>query len=131
MVDFNNEATVTTPSWDLLKILALEKRENLMLSIEFFYKNKYQDADLDHELNIIRTRIWCLYFELEAWINRSYPKPELEVIKALIEDKDYKEVLKVVTFLNKFMDEKNLIKVDTKQVYNKQRTEIENEIHQL
>jgi len=131
MVDFNNEGTVTTPSWDLLKILALEKRENLLLSVEFFFKNKYQGSDDDHDIGIIKTRLWCLYFELEAWLNRSYSIAEIDQLKLWIEDRDYKVVLRAITFLNKFMDEKSLIKIDTKQIYNKKRTETENEIHQL
>lgn len=131
MVDFNNEGTVTTPSWDLLKILALEKRENLLLSIEFFFKNKYQGSDDEHDLGIIKQRLWCLYFELEAWLNRSYCLDDIDRLKGWIESPDYLIVLQAVTFLNKFMDEKSLIKIDTKQIYNKKRTETENEIHQL
>lgn len=133
MVDFNSEGTVTTPSWDLLKILALEKRENLILSIEFFYRNKYQGGDEEHDLNMIKTRLWCLYFELEAWLIRSYKDNPQEIIrlKDQIEAADYKIVLEAATFLNKFMDNMSLIKIDTKQVYNKKRTEVENEMHQL
>lgn len=133
MVDFNSEGTVTTPSWDLLKILALEKRENLILAIEFFHRNKYQGQDEDHDLDMIRTRLWCLYYELEAWLNRSYKDhlEEIEKVKAQIDDPDYRVVLEAVGFLNKFMDNMSLIKIDTKQVYNKKRTEVENEMHQL
>lgn len=133
MVDFNNEGTVTTPSWDLLKILALEKRENLILAIEFFHRNRYQGGDEEHDLNMIRTRLWCLYYELEAWLLRSYKDSPEEItrLKNHIEAQDYHTVLEAATFLNRFMDNMSLIKIDTKQVYNKKRTEVENEMHQL
>lgn len=131
MVDFNNEGTVTTPSWDLLKILALEKRENLILSIEFFYKNRLQGVDDDHDLNIIKARIWCLYFELEAWLKRTYDPVIIDELVSWIESNEYKIVFKAISFLAKFMDDKSLTKIDTKQVYNKRRTETENEMHQL
>ena len=129
MVDFNSEATVTTPSWELLKVLALEKRENLLLSVEFFFKNKLANEDVEHELNIIRARLWCLYYELEAWMLRN--NQDVLSLRSQISSKSEVEVLAAVSAVNKFMDDKGLTKIDTKSVYNKMRTEEENERREL
>jgi hypothetical protein len=127
MVDFHSDATVTTPSWEILKILALEKRENLMIAIEFFYKEKYLEADEAHNIDIIRARLWCLYYELEAWLLRTFTSDAVTQLKAKIDSKKVDEVFEVVTFLNKFMDDRNLIRIDNIKPIDKTRVELENE----
>lgn len=136
MVDFNSEATVTTPDWQVLKILALEKRENLILSVEFYWKNKYTDAETGQEIPIIKARLWCLYYELEGWLNRAYSKKktgakDLVELKKKFESNNIHTLLEAVTALNSFMDEQGLTRIDTKQVYDKNRVEVENAKHQL
>lgn len=127
MVNFNDGETITTPSWNVLKILALEKRENVMLAIDFFFKNKYIGDDQDHDIDMVRTRLWCLYYELEAWLQRTYNNKDLQDLKALFDHKDYKKVLEAFSFLNKFMDEKNLIKIDNIRSRDRTRVELEND----
>ena len=118
MVDFNKEGTVTTPSWEILKFLAMEKRENLNLSIEFYYKNKYTQQETGDELSIIRARLWCLYYELKAWMER-VNKEEAEQVKKWIQSKTESEIFSAVDYLLMFMDKQNLTKIDTRKVYNK------------
>jgi hypothetical protein len=118
VVDFNKEGTVTTPSWEILKFLAMEKRENLNLSIEFYYKNKYTQQETGDELSIIRARLWCLYYELKAWMER-VNKEEAEQVKKWIQSKTESEIFSAVDYLLMFMDKQNLTKIDTRKVYNK------------
>lgn len=118
MVDFNKEGTVTTPSWEILKFLAMEKRENLNLSIEFYYKNKYTGQESGDELSIIRARLWCLYYELKAWMER-VSREEADKVKKQIESKSEADVFLAVDYLLMFMDKQNLTKIDTRKVYNK------------
>jgi hypothetical protein len=127
MVDFRSDATVTTPSWELLKILALEKRENLMLAIEFYFKHKYDEQALEQDLDMIRSRLWCLYYELEAWLKRSYAHAELDAVHLKIDSKSADEVFEVVTFLNKFMDDKKLTRIDNLKSFDRTRVELEND----
>lgn len=131
MVDFKSDATVTTPSWDILKLLALEKRESLILSVEFYFKNQYLGSDSENDLNIIRARLWCLYYELESWIKRTKQQAEIESLQLNIKEGDEKQILSAVSYINQFMDEMNLTRIDTKKVYNKGRVEVENELQQM
>lgn len=132
MVNFNDEATVTTPSWDILKLLALEKRENVILSIEFYYKNKAQGSDEEHDLDIIRSRLLCLFYELESWLKRTAKdQEEVETLRMNIFEGDEKQVFSAITYLNDFMDRMNLTRIDTKKVYDKNRVEVENELKEL
>lgn len=130
MVDFNKEGTVTTPSWEILKFLAMEKRENLNLSIEFFYKNRYTQQETGDELSIIRARLWCLYYELKAWMER-VNKEESDQIKMWIKSKEEKDIFEAIDKLLAFMDKQNLTKIDTRKVYEKSRAEAEDAINNL
>lgn len=114
MADFRNDNTMTTPSWELIKILALQKREDLMLAIEFYMKHKYEDQheDNDVELNFVRARLWVLYYELEAWLNRAYDNEVILLYTGKIDSKKKEEVFEVVTWINKFMDEQKLTRID-------------------
>jgi hypothetical protein len=127
VVDFKSDGTVTTPSWELLKILALEKRENLMLGLEFYYKHRYDDQGQEQDLNIVRARLWCLYYELEAWLIRAKSEQVIKQVTAKIDSKDKDEVLGVVTFFNKFMDENKLTRIDNIKPIDRTRVELENE----
>jgi hypothetical protein len=127
MVDFRSDATVTTPSWELLKILALEKRENLMLAIEFYFKHKYDDQGIGQDLDMIKSRLWCLYYELEAWLKRTLDETVLKTMRLKIDSKNADEVLEVVTFLNKFMDDKKLTRIDNLKSFDRTRVELEND----
>lgn len=131
MVDFNNEATVTTPSAKLLQILALEKRENLLLAVEFYYKNKFTEQDKGTELGIIKSNLWLLYYELMHMIKRKKKEDEIKALKAKFDSDNEKEVLSAVEELNNFMDDLHLIKIDNKQVYDSTNTELENELKEL
>lgn len=127
MVDFNAGETVTTPSWNVLKILALEKRENLILAIEFYFKNKYLGDNQDHDVDMIRTRLWCIYYELEAWLIRSRTAREIQDFKEFVNHDKPEKVLEAVSFINKFMDEKNLTKIDNIKTIDRTRVELEND----
>jgi len=133
MVDFHSDAMVTTPSWEILKLLALEKRENLMLAIEFYFKNKYLGSDVEQDTNIIRGRLWCLYYELEAWLIRTYATKEINEVKRKIDSRirddagNPKEVFEAASFINKFMDDKKLTRIDNIKSIDRTRVELENE----
>ena len=114
MTDFRNE-TMTTPSWELIKILALQKREDLMLAIEFYMKHKYEDRHSDDnelDLNFVRARLWVLYYELEAWLKRAYSEEVILLYTGKIDSKKKEEVFEVVSWINKFMDEQKLTRID-------------------
>lgn len=126
MVDFNNEQTVATPSWDVLKILVLEKRENVLLAVEFYLKQKFASRDQEGDLYLIRSRLWTLYYEMEGMLETKKSSEELQKLRALINHKEGDQVLSAFSNLNRFMYEINLTKLDTKRVYDKTRTEREN-----
>lgn len=135
MVDFNNDATVTTPSWELLKILALEKRENLLLGLEAYYKDVEHQVNADHEQAIVKVRLRVLFLEVYGWYVRASQQdgrlPEPGQVWSKIESKVWKDNLDVCLFLLQWLDQVNLTRIDTKRVYDKLNAEVENEYNQL
>lgn len=131
MVDFNSEATVTTPRHSLLQVLALEKREYLIQAVEFYYKNKYLNQSMGTELGVIKSRAWALYFELKHILKRKLKPDLLKKIEANIISDQETEVLAAVDEINLFMDAAGFTKIDTKKVYDGTNTELENEIKEL
>src|SRR4030043_801417 len=108
MVDFKNDGMMTTPSWEVIKILALQKREDLMLAIEFYYRHKYDGQESEHDIDFVRARLWVLFYELEAWLKRTYDEQTILLYTSKIDSKVVKDVFEVVSWVNKFMDEKKL-----------------------
>lgn len=131
MVDFNNEATVTTPSSKLLQVLALEKRENLLLAVEFYYKNRFTEQEKGTELGVIKSNLWLLYYELQHLLMRKRKPEELEKLRAYMISDNVELIFKAVDELNLFMDEVHLTKIDNKRVYDSTNTELENELNEL
>lgn len=137
MVDFNNEATVATPSWDVLKILALEKREHLFAALEYYYKKKNIERQTGDELGIIKARLQTLYLELQGMLQKDDDfrtldkegKPHqkgLDFQKQMLSDKE-EDIVDACQKLNLFMYKVNLTKVDTKRQYDRTRVESEND----
>lgn len=131
MVDFNSEATVTTPASKLLQILALEKRENLLLAVEFYTKNKFMEQEKGTELGVLKSNCWLLYYELQALLKRKRSKEKIEELKKQMNADKPEDVFKAVDELNLFMDEVHFTKIDNKRVYDSTNTELENELNEL
>lgn len=131
MVNFNDAATVTTPSSKILQILALEKRENLLLAVEFYYKNKFTDQDKGTELGVLKSNSWLLYYELQALLQRKRNPEQINELKKNMNSETVEEVFKAVDELNLFMDEVHFTKIDNKKIYDSTNTELENELNEL
>ena len=128
MADFRNDGTMTTPSWELIKILALQKREDLMLAIEFYMKHKYEDQhESEQDINFVRARLWVLFYELEAWLKRAYSEQVILLYTGKIDSKEKKDVFEVVSWINKFMDEQKLTRIDNIKKNDTTRVMLDNE----
>lgn len=138
MVDFNNEKTVSTPAVDIVRILWLQARANLIEVLEYYNKAKFKGSEPD--LSIVHARLITLYYEMQAYLERTMPKKADkenifgydELTKVILSESINEDELKrAFTYLNKRLDKINLIKIDTKQAYNKFNVEEENKIFGL
>ena len=116
MVDFNTEATISTPAIDIMRVQILEARHNLLNSIEI-YKQRQADG---HKIptSLMKSRLWRVYQEIEQTIQRHSKPEEFEELETfMLDDKDT-QVEKIMFYMNIIMtvlDTINLTRIDTKQ----------------
>lgn len=135
MVDFDNDSTVGTPAIDVQRITILQRRYDLFEAVEDYTKRTLMSGP--YPFAIIRARLLIFYLELEPMLKRHTKKNEDKIILSQIRDicfgeteKDIKEkdLFKAIIFLNKFLDSPlRLTRLDTRQQYNPQEMESENE----
>lgn len=124
MVDFNNETTISTPSYDVVKILILQRRYDLMEAIEHFKKQENSGLDnIDVYLPYIRTRLLSLYLELYPMIMRKKNKVYITDLEEGINSQDYEELLGMVKKLLIFIDDLKITAIDTKRKIDTTRIE--------
>lgn len=138
MVDFNNETTVGVPASDIMRILILERRYNLMEALEEYNRNTLRGAQGD--LSIVQARLFSLYLELHAMMERHYAKKGAEgkerfakfLRQIETEEPSEKEMLQAIKEINTFLDaDLSLTRVDTRIRYDSRVAEIENQVKGL
>ncbi len=124
MVNFNNESTISTPAVDIVRILILEARVNVLEAIEKGNRLEFSNAD---DLLTVSARLMTLYYNIEGTILRRIktPKEKEELIKN-ITSTDKKKVLEAFVKINLLLDELKLTRIDGKVVYDSTRVETEN-----
>lgn len=124
MVDFNAEATTSTPIPNLIKIVILEKRYNLFEAVEKYLGRHYQNIEV--ETYEIKARLNLLFFELQALFKRKLSVEEYDkLIEDLVKD-DFETIQKTIFLINHYLDEWNVIKIDTRKKYDSTDIETEN-----
>jgi hypothetical protein len=117
MVDFNNDATVATPATDVIRILILQRRNDCIEAIEAYMRNLGKMGAADpYE---VRARIYSLYLELQAALRRRLPEAEYQALRVLVVN-HYTAIIDLVRcfeFMNQWLDENKLIRIDTKKQY--------------
>jgi len=129
MVDFNNEKTIGVPASDIVRVLILEKRENVMLSLEDYQRKKASNIHTD--TRTLKARTYTLYLELSSMIKRSYSKMDFDYFEDKFKSDDYKDILEIIYRINDILDSITLTRVDTRRKYDTTRCEVDNVEHGL
>ena len=124
MVDFDNEATISTPAAEIVKILLLQARQNLFEAWEEYYKKMEYGTDVG--LAVVKARLFSLWLEMQATLKRRLTEKEYNhIYRNALSDKQ-SEVLSAILRLNEILDELQVTRLDSKRVYNRQNVEEEN-----
>lgn len=124
MVDFNNETTITTPAADVIKILILQRRNDFIEASESYLKGEFGGSTM--EIDILKARLYSLFYELQAALKRHYKPKEYEVLIKELKGQDYNTLMNAFFKINEWLDYMKLTRVDTKQRYDSTRVETEN-----
>lgn len=127
MVDFNNETTIATPSVDVVRILILQRRNDVIEAFEHYKKTD------NEEIEVIQARLLSLYLELQGLIDKQKdsPKNNIEVFSTKIFEADFGALLKIFSGINMLLYNINLTKIDNKPDYDTTDIEAENKKQSL
>jgi hypothetical protein len=129
MVDFNNEATVTIPSLELVKILILQRRNDCFNAYEDFTKKLHQGLEVD--LSITRARLFSWFLELQASLKRKLPPTEYAALIGKVNSNDKESIHDAILLMNEYCDNINLTKIDMRKIIDSSNVETENELKGL
>ena len=131
MVDFNNDSTVSTPPGDVVKIVVLERREQVIEALESYHHTDFSKQDTSHKLAILHSRIMALWYQIQAMVYRrtikakgteedpSYAMIERKVLGAKTQD----QMVEVFEWMNCFIDDMGLTFIDSRPRFDRTRVE--------
>jgi len=126
MVNFNNENTIATPPRDVIKILILQRRNDLIEAIEDYNKRKFIGSDTGTQF--IQARLFSLFLEIQNILSRRMsPKDYEKLEKVLLSDSlESRKLIDIFYQINNILDSADLIKIDTRKQYDTSNIETEN-----
>ena len=133
MVDFNSEQTVSTPATELVKVLILQRRNDLIDAMEKFNTDLYLGVQ-GTATSMVRSRLISLFFEIQPILKRKMTNEVYNKLKDTIffeDDLDSMKIRKAVIELNEFIDEIKITRIDTRKQYDRTIVESQNKEHGL
>ena len=114
-MDFNNETTIATPSFELVKILIMEKQENVSLALALYEKNKALDLETDHELAWVISRNKVFFLSIEAWLKDSLGEEKLSEFWKGLDNKSGDVQLRLFREMCGFLYDNGLTKINLRK----------------
>jgi hypothetical protein len=132
MVDFNNEGVFTANKGQILELVILGRRDELINTFQLWREAKIGNTSREESLRVkLQSILFSLFLELDRALSRKLSKDgEYKNLKTLLLSDgalDGKELIEVFFSINNALDELNLTKIDTKVVINSLDVETENE----
>lgn len=124
MVDFNNDTTIATPVADIIKVLIVQRRNDFLEASEHYFKGFFAGSNPD--TNIMKARLYSLYLEIKAMLDRHFSNGEINELVADIKSDEANKLIDAYITMNKLLDDVKLTRVDTKKSYDSTRVEEEN-----
>ena len=123
MVDFNNEMTVSTPATDIVKVLILQRRNDVFDAYELWQKQEEEGISGNGKA-LVFARIKTLFLELQPMLKRKKKKEEYGRLTADINNKD--KVVDNIYLLNEFVDDLKITRIDSRKIYDSSIAELQN-----
>jgi len=110
MVNFDDTNTIGTPAVDIVRVLVLEKRTNVIEVLETINKREAKDS---FDNGLLKARLQSLFWEIQGMLIR---KEKADEIKKIIfsEKPSYKDLVEAFSTINQSLDTIRLTRIDTK-----------------
>ena len=119
----------------LLKLLMIEKRDNIIQALEYYFRMRDRDIEIEYNLAEVQSRVIALFFDIKSSLKLSMRKDQvipfgdLDKLEArLLDTSDIKDLIKIFDFLSEFLYTKGVLKFATTLKYNKHNIELANKI---
>lgn len=122
MVDFDNETTIGTPAGDVIKIIILQRRYDVLEALESY--NKTQGAGAEGGNSIFRARLTTLFYELHPALKRQ-KELDVEKLKEQIQHGKQEDLIAAFEQINDTLDQLRLTRFDTRKQIDTTRVEHE------
>lgn len=137
MVDFNKEATIGTPAHNVVKILLLQARANVLEALEDY--NKKISKGFEADQSVLKSRLLTWFLEHQAYLDRNLKKKDWDLMQneakkhLLFNDKELEPetIWEFVRDLNMIIDKLKVTRVDTRIAYDRSNVELDNEMNDL
>jgi hypothetical protein len=124
VVDFNNESTVATPPGEVVKIVVLERREQVIEALESYYVSVAGSRETHHKVATLRARVMAFWFQVQAMARRRLKDNKYdEVERSIGEARSFEELVGAFEWLNEFVDDMGLTFIDGRARYDRSRVE--------
>lgn len=127
MVDFNNERTIGTPRSDILTVLLLQRRNDVIDAIEAYKKVEYLGSQ--SEANVLRARLLSLFMEIQAALLNDLGEEEFGKLQEKVLSPKLEDSSEAFQTMDRWLYRKNITKIDTRKHYDTGDVEEENEAH--
>jgi hypothetical protein len=125
MVDFNNETTVSTPAVDIVRVLILQRRADLMEALEDYLKK--DGLGYSQSINIVKARLYTMFLEISGMLKRRAPQDYTRLETGIRGLEETEDIIKIVLEFNNILDDIGLTKIDTRKKFDSTIAELENE----
>ena len=131
MVNFDSDQLLTSNKGEILNLIILERSNDCIDSFKAWFKSSISNgSDLINKSYALRSSLLSFFMEIEIPLERKIKdKQDFQELKEFIystKPAKEEELIKAYDILNKFLDEINLTKIDTKKNFDSRLVEDEN-----
>jgi len=131
MVDFNSEGTISKPPKEIVQLIIIERLYNFLEADEHYTKTLLNGASLGSA--VCRARLRSLFLVCHEMLKRKCEKEDYEKLRKYCLNLKHKpeedDMMDAFMIILTVLDKLGLIKLDTKPVINRHRTEEANKQH--
>jgi len=128
-MDINSESAGGRSAWDLIRVLLLQKREDLTMVWEDYWKKQFQSRNM--VLHFVKARLLSLLLEMSGFMQRKFPAEWVEYNNIVKGNCTAEQLWLITNHLYKILDDLRITKFDLAKIYDRQSFEAENQAHDL
>jgi len=134
MVNFESDVLLTTNKGEILNIVILGRRDEVLNTFQSYMRARISNSSsIATEENKLRASLFVLFLEIEIPLSRRLlsndKRQVLDELKEFVYSIDLvkpEDLIKSYNVINKFLDDINLTKIDTKKKFDSRLVEDEN-----